>query len=69
MMQDQLERSKSETEGILKMKAQVETMLEGLGKPDLVGKEQSAEASRMEIVQEDVDVGEDVWGELRREFG
>jgi mediator of RNA polymerase II transcription subunit 7 len=69
MMQDQLERSKGETEGILKMKAQVEAVLEGLGKNGLVEKEEGAEAPRTETVQEEVDVAEDVWEELQREFG
>jgi len=51
------------------MKAQVEAVLEGLGKNGLVEKEESAEAPRTETVQEEVDVAEDVWGELQREFG
>lgn len=69
MMQDQLERSKNETEGILKMKAQVEAVLDGLGKNGLTEKDESAEAPRIETVKEKADDAEDVWGELRREFG
>lgn len=69
MMQDQLERSKAETEGILRMKAEVESVLEGLGRESLVGKEGGGELPKAESGKSEVDVGRDVWEELRREFG
>jgi mediator of RNA polymerase II transcription subunit 7 len=69
MMQDQLERSKAETEGILRMKAEVERVLESLGKETLIEKEDSGEVPQAVAKKEEVEVGRDVWEELRREFG
>lgn len=65
MMQDQLERSRAETEGIMRMKGEVEGVLEGLGKIGL-GEEGKGAAQKNEDLVED---GEDVWAELTREFG
>lgn len=69
MMQDQLDRSKAETEGILKMKAQVESVLEELGKKGLVEKEQNEPLMLEDGGKEDEDLSSDVWTELRKEFG
>lgn len=69
MMQDQLDRSKAETEGILKMKAQVESVLQGLGKTGLVEKDEGEEALPAETEKEDEATSSDVWRELRQEFG
>jgi mediator of RNA polymerase II transcription subunit 7 len=69
MMQDQLDRSKAETEGILKMKAQVESVLEELGKKGLAEKEQNGEMILTDRELEEEDVSHDVWKELRKEFG
>lgn len=73
MMQDQLDRSRAETEGILRMKAEVEEMLEGLGKLDLVetkvdkGKDmgKSVNGGSREVGEE----GKDVWEEVWKVFG
>jgi mediator of RNA polymerase II transcription subunit 7 len=69
MMQDQLDRSKAETEGILKMKAQVESVLEELGKKGLVEKEQNEPLMLEDGGKEDEDLSSDIWTELRKEFG
>lgn len=73
MMQDQLDRSRAETVGILRMKAEVEEMLEGLGKLDLaetkvdVGRHmgEGVNGSPHEVVEE----GRDVWEEVWKVFG
>jgi len=65
MMQDQLERSKAETEGILRMKGEVERLLEGLGGAGLVEREIVGNGKE-EKVDED---GRDVWEEIWRNFG
>ncbi|QSZ35958.1 hypothetical protein DSL72_007080 [Monilinia vaccinii-corymbosi] len=66
MMQDQLDRSRAETEGIMKMKEKVEGLLEGFSQikfadEDIVGSE----------IQEDSieDDEKDVWEQLDLEFG
>ncbi|CZR59919.1 related to MED7-member of RNA Polymerase II transcriptional regulation mediator complex [Phialocephala subalpina] len=63
MMQDQLEKSKAETQGIREMKEKVEGILEGLSQAKL------AEAVEMNGKgdQDDLD-GQDVWAELEKEF-
>jgi mediator of RNA polymerase II transcription subunit 7 len=68
MMQDQLERSKAETEGILRMKAEVERVLESLGKETLIGKEYGGEVPQAVARKDEMEAGKDVWEELRREF-
>jgi mediator of RNA polymerase II transcription subunit 7 len=68
MMQDQLERSKAETEGILRMKAEVETVLAGLGKLGFSEKEGSGEAPGAGPGNGEVEDGRDVWDELERGF-
>jgi mediator of RNA polymerase II transcription subunit 7 len=65
MMQDQLDRSRAETEGIMKMKREVEGILEGLGKIGL-GEGSLGSVKKDEVLVEE---GEDVWAELDREFG
>lgn len=66
MMQDQLERSKMETEAISRMKAEVEGLLEGLGSAGLVEMEVEKELDDEEKVDEE---GKDVWEEIWRTFG
>lgn len=68
MMQDQLDRSKAETEGILNMKTQVEAVLEGLGKKGLIEKDDSGDVPHTETKKEEDNTGSDVWEELRKEF-
>ena len=65
MMQDQLERSRAETEGITRMKAEVEALLEGLGAAKLA-EEKDGEGERVDVgEQEEREVWEEVW----RRFG
>jgi mediator of RNA polymerase II transcription subunit 7 len=64
MMQDQLERSKAETQGIREMKEKVESILEGLSQANLAEQEEK-EKSDEEVVEE----GKDVWDCLEKEFG
>lgn len=66
MMQDQLERSRSETEGIMRMKGEVEGLLVGLGDAKLVEEEKGGEKEGMDRVEEE---GKDVWEEVWRTFG
>jgi mediator of RNA polymerase II transcription subunit 7 len=66
MMQDQLEKSKAETEGIMKMKAEVERILEGLGKLDMAEIEVNGAKKSVALPMEE---GLDVWEELEKEFG
>ena len=66
MMQDHLERSRAETEGILRMQGEVERLLEGLGSAGLVEKDV------MEVDEGDEEVegeGKDVWEEIWKTFG
>lgn len=69
MMQDQLDRSKAETEGILRMKTQAESILEELGKKGLAEIEHNGEVMSIDEGTEEEDVSHDVWRELRKEFG
>lgn len=62
LMQDQLEKSRAETQKIREMKQKVEGILEGLGKDGLVEDEKKN-------VVEDVDEEKEVWEVLEREFG
>ena len=68
MMQDQLDRSKAETEGVLKMKAQVESVLEGLGRKGIVEKDEAGETLLTEREKTEEDASRDIWRELRKEF-
>ncbi|KAF8850113.1 MED7-domain-containing protein [Acephala macrosclerotiorum] len=63
MMQDQLDKSRAETQGIREMKAKVEGILEGLSQAKL------AEFAEMNGKggQDDLE-GKDVWDELEKEF-
>jgi mediator of RNA polymerase II transcription subunit 7 len=65
MMQDQLERSRAETEGIMRMKIEVEGLLAGLGAAKL-GEEKSGEGEDIGGAEEE---GRDVWEEIWRSFG
>lgn len=67
MMEDQLERSKRETEGIEEIKGKVEGILKGLGQAKLAngeGRDNKEEKSNGETNGELA-----VWDELQREFG
>ncbi|TGO20570.1 hypothetical protein BPAE_0285g00150 [Botrytis paeoniae] len=66
MMQDQLDKSRAETEGIMKMKEKVEGMLEGFVEITL-GDEANASSQEHENVIEDE--GKDIWEQLDLEFG
>ena len=66
MMQDQLERSRSETEVIMRMKGEVEGLLAGLGNAKLVEEEKGGEKEDRDGVEEE---GKDVWEEIWRVFG
>lgn len=63
MMQEQLERSKAETKGIMDMKEKVGEILEGLGKAQ-IGGEEGKEGGDVSMAEK----GGDVWEELEREF-
>lgn len=62
MMQEQLERSKAETKGIMDMKEKVEGILEGLDRAS-VGEEKWMDGN---VGMKEK--GGDVWEELEREF-
>jgi mediator of RNA polymerase II transcription subunit 7 len=64
MMQNQLDRSRAETQGIREMKEKVETILEGLSQAKLA-EEKENESGGGEVVDE----GKDVWEVLEKEFG
>lgn len=65
MMQDQLDRSKAETEGILRMKEKVEGILEGLGQANLA---ESNDINMDGTNTTDKDVEKSIWDELEKEF-
>lgn len=70
MMEEQLERARSETRGIEVMKEKVEGVLRGLGQARLADGEREGEKESEDNGKgEDVDVEVAVWEELRREFG
>jgi len=64
MMQDQLERSRAETQGVQEMKEKVEGILEGLSQAKLAEQEER-DKSDDEVEEE----GKDVWDCLEKEFG
>ena len=66
MMQDQLERSRAETRGILEIKERVEGLLEGLGAAKFGEKEEVKGGKGGDGVVEE---GRDVWEEVWRTFG
>lgn len=63
LMQDQLDRSRAETQGIRDMKEKVEGILEGLSQAKLI--EQNGEA----VSEAKTEDGAEVWEVLEREFG
>ncbi|KAF4631140.1 hypothetical protein G7Y89_g6993 [Cudoniella acicularis] len=65
MMQDQLEKSRAETEGIMKMKAKVEGILEGLGQAKLA----EMKNGKLDGDCDNFEEGRDIWDELEKEFG
>ncbi|KAL3421646.1 hypothetical protein PVAG01_05802 [Phlyctema vagabunda] len=64
MMQDQLDKSRAETEGIMKMKEKVEGILEGLGQAKLAKKEDAT----MNGTGDEQAIERDIWAELDQEF-
>ncbi|RFU30201.1 hypothetical protein B7463_g6140, partial [Scytalidium lignicola] len=66
LMQDQLDRSKTEIDGIMKMKEKVEGVLDGLAQTKIVDSTVARDESSIEIVSDSV---KDVWDELEKEFG
>ena len=66
MMQDQLERSRKETEGIREVKERVEGVIEGLSQAKLADFEIKDTGGDGEGALEE---GKDVWEVLEREFG
>jgi len=65
MMQDQLDRSRAETEGILRMKERVESLLDVLGQPKPVEMDVVVEDSAKEL---ELEPEKDIWDELEKEF-
>jgi mediator of RNA polymerase II transcription subunit 7 len=64
MMQDQLDRSRKETEGIREMKAKVESIIEGLAQAKLAEGEVADAGKDAKKVEN----GKDVWDELEKVF-
>ena len=62
MMQNQLDRSRAETQGIMEMKQKVEGILEGLSQAKL------KEEEHREDEKEKVDEGRDIWEALEKEY-
>jgi mediator of RNA polymerase II transcription subunit 7 len=69
MMQDQLDKSRAETQGIKAMKEKVEGILVGLGQIQVVEKDEDTIMGEDIAVNQKVEEGKDVWDELEREFG
>ncbi|RDW75460.1 hypothetical protein BP6252_06602 [Coleophoma cylindrospora] len=65
MMQDQLDRSRAETEGIMRMKEKVEGILEGLGETKLPESDDT-KMDGTDAMEEDI--GKGIWDELEKEF-
>ena len=65
MMRDQLDRTNAETEGLLKMKAEVEGVLDGLEKIEVLPSKGENDAQEVSGGQED----RVAWDLLDREFG
>jgi len=63
LMQDQLEKSRAETQGIREMKEKVDGLLEGLGKIDVVDEVEGERSN------EEVEERREVWAVLETEFG
>jgi mediator of RNA polymerase II transcription subunit 7 len=66
MMEDQLERSRAETRGIMEGKEKVEKILEGLSKAPISGRDDLMQGPAEETIIKD---GSDIWEELDKEFG
>jgi mediator of RNA polymerase II transcription subunit 7 len=69
MMQDQLDKSRVETQGIKAMKEKVEGILVGLGQMQVVEKQEDTIMGEDIAVSQQVEEVKDVWDELEREFG
>ncbi|KAH8816026.1 MED7 protein-domain-containing protein [Xylogone sp. PMI_703] len=66
MMQDQLDRSKAEIDGIMKMKGRVEGLLDGLAQTKIVESSISQDSGSKDT---ETDPAKDIWDELEKEFG
>lgn len=64
MMQEQVERSRRETQGIREVRVRVEGVIEGLGRGKVVGVVDGS----VEMDGDGVVEGRDVWEELEKEF-
>jgi mediator of RNA polymerase II transcription subunit 7 len=62
MMQNQLDRSRAETQGIMEMKEKVEVILEGLSQAKL------KEDEHTEGGEKKVEEGRDIWEALEKEY-
>jgi mediator of RNA polymerase II transcription subunit 7 len=62
MMQNQLDRSRAETQGIMEMKEKVEGILEGLSQAKL------KEDEHREGGKERVEEGRDIWEALEKDY-
>lgn len=70
MMEEQLDRARSETAGIESMRVKVEGILSGLGQAKLADGEGEGEKEQEDGGQaEEGDAEVAIWEELRREFG
>lgn len=69
MMQDQLDKSRAETAGILAMKEKVEGILEGLSQAKLAEVSEESILNTAESKEDLEEDGKEVWDELEREFG
>lgn len=65
-MQNQLEKSRAETEGIMNMKEKVEGILEGFSQVKLADEESANIQTHEDVTEEG---GKDVWEQLDLEFG
>ena len=66
MMEDQLERSRAETKGILEGKEKVEKILEGLTKAQMAGEDVDMQQGATE--ENKIEDESDIWKELEKEF-
>lgn len=66
MMEDQLERSKNEIEGIERMKMKIEGIFSGLEPPKMATEDEGREAS--DPTQGNYEDDEIIWEELINEF-
>lgn len=66
MMEDQLEKSNAEIDGIAKIKAETEAVLAGL---ENISIEDTSDMTNGKAVEPEYDEGRAIWEQLEREFG